>query len=405
MTVNPLAGIRVLDLTTVVVGPVCTLRLADYGADVIKLEPLDGDLLRSLGGPSPTGSHSGIYLHLNRNKRAIALDLKDADARQAVDRLIDTCDVVVANMRLDALERLGLSPQDVRASRPRLVHCVISGYGPAGPYRGLPAYDSVVQGVSGVAGLTERRDGKPSYAPLLLADHIAGEIAAGAIMSALVERERTGVGSALEVPMHETIAALVLYEHLGPATFTPPLGPPGDRRILSPDNRPFQTADGWISVTANTDAQAHGLLQAIGRTELISDPRFGTVAARFRNVDAWFEIRALALRDRTTHEWIERFRRYDVAAMPCHSLETLVEDTHLQAVGMLAEAVHPTEGAIRTIGPTVLTDGIAPPAGRPAPPLGWDTREVLEEAGLDSQIIQALFGRGAAIDGRRPGVS
>ncbi len=319
---SALEGIRILDLTSVVVGPSCTLRLADYGAEVIKLEAPGGDVLRSLGGPSPSGQHSGKYLHFNRKKRAICLDLKQQAAREALLRVLDGCDVFVSNMRPDALARLGLDADSTRASRPRLIHCTISGFGPGGPYRGKPAYDTVIQSVSGVAGLSERRDGTPRFAPLLLCDHVTGEITAGAIVAALFRRERTGEGCAIEVPMHETTAAFVLQENLGPAAFVPPRGRAGDARVLDPNNQALKTADGWMTVTANTDAQVRGFLTAIGRAELLADARFGSVADRFRHASDWFALRREALLVRTTAAWLALFEAADVPAAICHTLET-----------------------------------------------------------------------------------
>ncbi len=287
---------------------------------------------RSVAGRTPCR----LLPHLNRGKQALGLDLKTPAARAVLERLVASSDVVVANMRPEALARLGLDADSLRDRYPRLVHCTITGFGPGGPYRGRPAYDSVVQGVSGIAGLAERRDGRPLYVPLLLADHVTGEIAASAILAALVARERTGLGATLEVPMHETMAAFVLQEHLGPRSFDPPLGPAGDARVLNPDNRPLATADGWISLTANTDAQVHAFLRAVGRPELIDDPRLRTVADRFRHVDLWFRVRAEALASRTSADWLAVFAAADVPAMPCHTLETLERDPHLAAVGSSA---------------------------------------------------------------------
>jgi crotonobetainyl-CoA:carnitine CoA-transferase CaiB-like acyl-CoA transferase len=397
MNPAPLEGIRILDLTSVVVGPSCTLRLADYGAEVIKLEPPDGDVLRKLGGPSPSGQHSGKYLAFNRKKRAICLDLKQPAALAALRRVLDRSDVLVSNIRPEALARLGLDAATARATRPRLIHCAITGFGPGGPYRGRPAYDSVVQGVSGVAGLSARRDGEPRYAPLLLADHVTGEITAGAIMGALFRRERTGIGAAIEVPMQETVAAFVLTENLGPASFDPPLGPPGDLRVLDPGNRPLPTADGWVSVTPNTNAQVAGFLRAVGRPELIDDPRFRTVADRFRNVREWNALRGEALRGQPTEHWLRAFAAEDVPAMQCHTLDTLLDDPHLTAVGLLVEETHDHEGKIRSIRPTILEDGEAGEPGRTARPLGWDTRAVLSESGCSDAEIEGLIASGAAI--------
>ena len=390
MTPPPLAGIRVLDLTSVVVGPSCTLRLADYGAEVIKLEAPEGDVLRSLGGPSPSGRSSGKYLHFNRNKRAICLDLKQPAARAALLRVIDRCDVVVSNIRPESLVRLGLDAAALRATRARLIHCTITGFGPGGPYRGRPAYDTVIQSVAGVAGLAERRDGAPAYAPLLLCDHVVGEITAGAILAALFRRERTGEGAAIEVPMHETMAAFVLTEHLGPASFVPAQGRAGDARVLEPNNRPIATKDGWMTVTANTDAQVAGFLRGAGRAELIADPRFRTIADRFRNATEWYAMRKDALVGQTTAHWLAVFAAADVPAAICHSLETLPADPHLLAVGLLVEETHPTEGTIRSIRPTVLEDGRPAEPGPPARAQGADTAAVLAEAGLTAAEIAAL---------------
>ena len=217
-----------------VAGPVCTWRLAEYGAEVVKIESPDGDLMRVMGGPSPTGEHSGTYLHLNRGKRAVCLDLKQVDARRALERLLAAADVFVSNIRPEALQRLELDAARVRAAHPRLIHCTITGFGPHGPYRGRPAYDSVIQGGCGLAGLFGQRDGTPRYVPLLLCDHVVGEIAAGAIIAALNERHRTGLGSELELPMFETMAAFVLQQHLGAQSFSPAVGAAGDQRLLTP---------------------------------------------------------------------------------------------------------------------------------------------------------------------------
>jgi crotonobetainyl-CoA:carnitine CoA-transferase CaiB-like acyl-CoA transferase len=396
-----LSGIAVLDLTTVVVGPSCTLRLAQYGASVVKVETQAGDMMRSLGGPSPDRQHSGAYLHLNAGKRNVCLNLKQPAGRAALLRLVERADVLVANMRPEALARMGLDATTLRARQPGLVHCMITGFGP-GPYRGQPAYDSVVQGVSGIAGLFGARGGAPAYVPLLLADHVVGEIAAGAILAALVERGGTGIGSAIEVPMHETMAAFVLQEHMGRQSFEPPLGPPGDSRTLHPGNAPIPTADGWISVTANTDSQVAAFLHAAGRAEALADPRFASITDRMANVDAWFGLRNEALRGHTTAHWLRTLAEADVPAMPCHSLDSLMDDPHLQSAGLVGKDTHPTLGRVRAIRPTVLRDGQADPAGPPAVPIGWDTIPVLSDAGFSEAEIAALLEAGAAIDGREP---
>jgi crotonobetainyl-CoA:carnitine CoA-transferase CaiB-like acyl-CoA transferase len=390
-----LEGVRVLDLTSVVVGPVCTWRLAQYGAEVIKVEAPEGDLMRGLGGLSPTGQHSGAYLHFNRGKRNVCLDLKKAGADAVMAQLVARSDVIVANMRPRALERLGLDANTIRAKYPDKIYCLITGYGTDGPYAGRPTYDSVVQGAAGIAGLTSVRDGQPSYVPMLICDHVAGEIAAGAILAALLRRKEHGVGTTLEVPMFETMAAFVLQEHLAQSSFDPPVGLPGDQRLLNPHNKPLRTANGWISVTINTDPQVRAFLKAVGRDELVHDQRFATVAARARNVREWFEIRGAGLSGKTTQEWLAIFQAADIAAMPCHTLETLREDPHLEAVGLITREEHPTEGSVSAIRSTIRFDDAYPSLRGCAQPRGWETRNVLEEIGLNIDEIEGLLATGA----------
>lgn len=397
MSFEPLKGIRVLDLTSVVVGPVCTWRLAQYGAEVIKVESPEGDLMRGLGGQSPTGQHSGTYLHFNRGKRNICLDLKKPGAKHAIGRLVASADVIVANMRPQALERLGLDAASIRAAHPDKIYCLITGYGTDGPYAGQPTYDSVVQGATGMAGLTLARDGTPTYVPMLICDHVSGEIAAGAILAALVERKASGNGCSIEVPMFETMAAFVLQEHLAQQSFDPPVGPAGDSRLLSPHNKPVATSDGWISFTVNTDVQVRAFLKAAGRQDLLDDPRFSSVAARARNVKQWFEIRGAPLTSKTTAEWLAVLRDADIAVQPCNTLESLQHDPHLEAVGLIRFEEHPTEGKTAAIRSTIRFDEAYPPLRTPSQPQGWDTRTVLEELGYADEEVADLLKGGDAI--------
>jgi crotonobetainyl-CoA:carnitine CoA-transferase CaiB-like acyl-CoA transferase len=397
MSFEPLKGIRVLDLTSVVVGPVCTWRLGQYGAEVIKVESPEGDLMRGLGGQSPSGQHSGAYLHFNRGKRNICLDLKKAGAMRAVERLIARSDVIVANMRPLALERLGLDAATIRERHPDKIYCLITGYGTDGPYSGQPTYDSVVQGATGMAGLTLARDGTPSYVPMLICDHVSGEIAAGAILAALLDRARSGIGRSIEVPMFETMAAFVLQEHLAQQSFDPPVGPAGDQRLLSPYNKPVQTADGWISFTVNTDAQVRAFLKVTERQSLLDDPRFASVAARARYVAEWFEIRGAPLTGRSTTEWLDVLRAADIAVQPCHTLASLRHDPHLEAVGLIRFEDHPTEGKTAAIRSTIRFDDGYPSMREPSQPRGWDTQAVLGEAGYADTEVAELLADGSAV--------
>jgi crotonobetainyl-CoA:carnitine CoA-transferase CaiB-like acyl-CoA transferase len=397
MSFKPLSGIRVLDLTSVVVGPVCTWRLGQYGADIVKVENPEGDLMRGLGGLSPTGQHSGTYLHLNRGKRNICLDLKTTQAREVLERLIASADVIVANMRPQALKKLGIDAESIRGRYPDKVYCLITGYGTDGPYAGQPTYDSVVQGVTGMAGLFLSRDGKPNYVPMLICDHVAGEIAAGAILAAIIERQVSGNGSTLEVPMFETMAAFVLQEHLAQQSFDPPVGPYGDARLLSPHNKPVETADGWISFTINTDPQVRAFLTVTGRDHLINDTRFNSVMSRAKHVVEWFAIRGAPLRGQTTNEWLEKFQKADIASQPCHSLESLTQDKHLTAVGLIQQEQHPTEGKTAAIRASIRVNDAYLDLRDCAQPKGWETKQLLDELGYSADEVNALLASGSAV--------
>jgi len=390
MSGGPLAGIKVLDLSSVVVGPVATQFLADYGADVIKIEPPEGDLIRTLGGRSPSGDMSSKYLHLNRNKRSVMLDLKREEARAALRRICADVDIVVVNMRGKALERAGLTAERLREGNPKLIHCWLTGFGQDGRYAEKPAYDTIIQGSSGISGALERLTGSPAYAPMLLADHTVGLIAVQMILLALYRRTQTGLGDAIQVPMFENMAAFVMQEHMYLRTFEPALGGTGDPRILDPQNKPLPTRDGYICISANTDQQAFAFFDAVGHPELKTDPRFCSVAARFKNVQAYFEFRLHALRERTTAQWLDIFDRTSVPAMPYHTFESLMDDPHLNDVGLFEQVQHPTEGTIWNIGlPNKLGAG-AREDYLPPPKPGQHTHEVLSESGCSNAEIEAL---------------
>jgi crotonobetainyl-CoA:carnitine CoA-transferase CaiB-like acyl-CoA transferase len=391
MNFEPLKGIKILDLTAVVVGPVATWRLAQYGAEIIKVENPSGDLMRGLGGMSPTGQHSGAYLHLNRGKKNICLDLKKKGGSDICQKLVEWSDVIVANMRPDALARLGLDPNTIIEKYPQKIYCLITGYGSDGPYAGLPTYDSVLQGVSGIAGLALARDGKPAYVPMLICDHVVGEITAGTIMAALMQCHTTGKGASIEIPMFESMASFVLQEHLAQQSFDPPVGLAGDLRLLSPHNQPVKTKNGYISFTINTDAQVQAFLKITGKETLLSDARFATVANRAKYVSEWFEVRGASLENKTTDEWLQIFRAADLPAMPCHTLQTLPNDPHLKAVGLLSYENHPTEGKTVAIRSTIRVDGAYPSAGSIAAPCGWDTHEILIQLGYSKDEIAHLI--------------
>jgi len=400
MAGGPLEGVRVLDLTSVVVGPLATQILADHGAEVIKVESKSGDLIRVMNGRSVTPGMGAKFLHLNRNKRSIVLDLKNRAGRDALTKLIERSDVMIWNNRPASMARLKLAYDDVRAVNPRIVYCGLFGFGQKGRYRNKPAYDTIIQGVGGMAALHHLAGGEPRFVPMVVADKVVGMAAVQMISMALFRRERTGEGCSIQIPMFENLAKFVLEEHMYLKTFEPPLGPVGDPRILDPCNRPIPTKDGYISMSANTDAQAFAFFDAIGRPELKTDPRFSSVPARFAHVKDYFQVRMDALKAKTTAEWLEIFDRLDVPAMAYNTLDSLLEDPHLKDVGFFEIREHPTEGGTRNMRlPNEWSCG-ARQDWNPAPKLGQDSVDILREAGYDEAAIAAMIASGATLDGR-----
>ena len=392
----PLAGIRVVDLTSAVVGPYATQVLADYGAEVIKVEERSGDVIRWISGRSRTPGMSGKFMHMNRNKRSVSLDLKQPAGREALLRLVDTADLFLHNMRPAAIERLGLGAATLTARHPRLVYCGVVGFGSGGRYAGRPAYDSILQGGTALASLLGGAAGEPRYVPYVVVDRTAGLMVAHALLAALFGRERDGAGRTIEVPMFESYVALLLGEHLYGHSFEPPTGPLGDRRLLDANARPVRTRDGHVCITTNTDAQVHQLFIALGRPDLAADPRFATALARIDHIAAFFALRAELLAQRDTDAVIALLLAHDIPCMPCHTLESLLADPHLQDVGLVQPAEHPTQGSIRAIRPTVSMTGLDPTVRLPAPHIGQHTAEVLAELGYAPDAVAALFGSGAA---------
>lgn len=395
MSGGPLSGVRVVDLTTVVVGPICTRTLADYGAEVIKVEAPGGDLLRTMAQGSRNPGMSGKFINFNRNKRSIVLDIKQPDGLAALHRLIEKADVFVSNVRPEALTRAGLDPVSLAAKNPKLIHCSILAFGRGGRYYNRPAYDPIVQSLSGVAGTLERATGEPRFVPMVMSDHTTGLIAAQCIGFALYRREKTGQGEAIDVPMLENMASFVSSEHLGAATFDPPIGPSGDGRLLSPDYRPLPTKDGYITVGPNTNPQAFAFFDAIGRPELKTDPRFDSAFARTNNAAAYFEVRKTGLAQKTTAEWLEIFDRLDVPAARYNTIDDLLTDPHLADVGFFQPEDHPSEGRIRRSRRANKFSGGERAAETHAPRLGEHTAEILGEAGYDEAEIEKMRTSGA----------
>ena len=346
---GPLTGIRVIDLTTVVLGPFATQMLGDMGADVIKVESPDGDNCRWIG-PSRTKGMGSYFAMLNRNKRSVVLDLKRPAAKDALLRLVDGADVFVHNMRLGAADRLGLGYAALSARNQRLVYACASGFRKGSSKQEHPAFDDLIQGMSGLAALNAGPDGAPRYVPSVVVDKLTGQTLASMIGMALFHRERTGQGQEVHVPMLETMLSFLLVEHLWGAVLNQPELGLGYPRMLTPHRRPYATQDGYISVIAVSDAHWRRLFEAMGRSALIEDPRFTTIAARSDNVDALYAVLADGMRERTTAEWLKILGALDIPCGPVNSLTDLLQDDYLQETDFFQQMRHPLDGDVTAHG-------------------------------------------------------
>jgi crotonobetainyl-CoA:carnitine CoA-transferase CaiB-like acyl-CoA transferase len=397
---GPLHGIRIIDMTSVLMGPFASQSLGDMGADVIKVESPQGDLVRQIG-PARHEDMGPIFLNTNRNKRSVALDLKHPAGAQALKRLLVDADVLMYNVRPQAMARLGLDYAAVAAINPRIVYAGLFGFGQDGPYAARPAYDDLIQGAATLPHLIARATGGiPRYVPTAMADRIVGQTAVGAILASLLARGRTGRGDRVDIPMFETMVAVVLGDHLGGLTYEPPLDGGGYARQLSPERRPYRTSDGYICALVYNDKQWEGFLKAIGRESLAAqDERFGTFANRARNIDHVYGVLAGIFEERTTAQWMQLLEKADVPFMPMHDLQSVLHDPHLEATGFFTTVEHPSEGLIRSMRMPMRWVNSPADAPLPAPRLGENTSEVLGQAGFSAAEIEALLASGAARQG------
>jgi crotonobetainyl-CoA:carnitine CoA-transferase CaiB-like acyl-CoA transferase len=398
---GPLTGLKILDLTTVLMGPYTTQILGDMGADVIKIESPEGDSVRGIG-PFRNAGMGSIFLQANRGKRSIVLDLKQKQGREALLKLTETADVLVYNLRPQVMERLMLSYADVAASNPKIIYAGLFGYGQDGPYAARPAYDDLMQGGTGIPSLVQRAGNPaPRYAPLAIADRVVGIWAVGAITAALWHRERHGEGQRIDIPMFETMAQLVLGDHMGGGLFEPALGDMGYGRLLSHDRRPYPTKDGYVCALVYSDRQWRRFFEAIGEPEVFTgDPRFATITSRSKHIDEIYAMVTTYMTQRTTAEWVELLSAIDIPVEPLRTIEQLVDDPHLQAKGFFQMQQHPTEGPLRMPGvPTMFSKSPAD-IGGPAPRLGEHSRDILRAAGYATEAIDALVAAGITSEPR-----
>lgn len=372
-----LDGVRVVDLTTVLMGPLATRYLADHGADVIRVDApgATADALDALGG---------IGLHVHRNKRSVELDLKSDRGAAVMRDLIASADVFVSNLRAGALARLDLSPEVLRERHPRLIHCVANGYGRHGPDADRAAYDDAIQAGSGLAALHARRDGTPAFVPTVIADKMCGLVIVQAVLAAVLHQRATGEGQTIRVPMLETMVSLNLAEHYRTAALDPPQTTIGYPRVLARDRRPYRCADGWIAILPYTGANWRAFFELIDRPELAAEQRFATHESRVEHIDELYGIVAAAAPRHTVEEWLDLCDRQSIPVSRVADLADLVDDPQITASGLIERVEHPVLGPYRTVHHPVEYDTLDTGLRRHAPTPGQHTEELLRELGHES---------------------
>ncbi len=393
---KPLEDVRVIDMATVLMGPVATQILGDYGADVIKVEPPEGDVMRHAG--EGRNSRMGpMYLSTGRNKRSVVLDIKKPEGKQALLKLCETADLFIHNVRPAAMRRAGLSYEDLRAVNPSIVYVALVGFGQDGPYADRPAFDDIIQAASGLSGLFVRAGyDEPAFVPANLCDRMTGLAAAHAAIAALYMRKSTGQGQSIEVPMFETLTQMILGDHLNGTAFVPPISQAGYSRLLNIYRRPFRTMDGHLAVTPYNDKQFRSFFLAIGReADFDADARINTHAARARNYDVAYSQLAEILVNRTTDEWLSLCKEHEIPCQRINSIEDLLQDPHLNSIDFFQEVDHPTEGRILQMRPAARWSNADIAVRRLPPRVGEHSVEVLRQAGFSEDDITGLLASGA----------
>ena len=394
----PLQGIRVVEMTSVVLGPYACQMLGDLGADVIKIEPPAGDTNRNLGPHRNHSDMGSMYLGCNRNKRSVSLDLKSQRGREAALEIIKSADVVVHNFRPQAMSRLGLDYEAVKQVNPEVVYCATYGYSKKGPYGDKGALDDSIQAASGVAVLQSMVEGEPRYLPTIIADKTTAMVVVQSVLAALFHKERSGEGQEIEVPMYESMVSFVMTEHLWGQSFEPPIGQAGYVRLMAKHRRPYKTSDGkYLAVLPYWDNHWRTFCELTGRPELAQDERFIDMATRLKNINESYRVTGEIIAQRTRDEWLQLLGDTKVPMMVVNSLDDLIEDPHLVESGFWQESEHPTEGRLRMSSPPMNFARTPASIRRHAPRLGENTEEVLRETGLDQVTIDSMLAAGEAV--------
>ncbi|BBZ19068.1 CaiB/BaiF CoA transferase family protein [Mycolicibacterium gadium] len=378
MPSGPLAGVRVVDLTAVVMGPYCTQIMADMGADVVKVEPPEGDIVRYVAeGPAP--GMNGVFMNVNRGKRSVVLDLTSDEDAAALRALVATADVFIHSMRAKAVAKLGFDYDAVAAINPKIIYTNCYGYSRRGPDAERPAYDDTIQAECGLPAVQKELTGDATYVATIMADKVTGLTALYATMMALFHRERTGEGQEVEVSMFETMASFMLVEHANGAMFDPPLGPAIYPRTVAPNRRPYRTSDGHVAALIYNDKHWNAFIASV--QPVWNCDEFATLALRARQIDRVYGLLAQTMLERTTDEWLKLFAELEIPATPINTLDSLFDSPQLNAAGLF-ETVETPQGLVRFPGvPTWFSRTPGRVAG-PAPMLGEDTDDVLDELGL-----------------------
>ncbi len=387
---NLLHGVRILDFTTIVLGPYATQLLGDFGADVIKIENLEGDNFRAVR-PGHSADMGAGYLNCNRNKRSLAINLKTEAGQGVLKRLLAQTDVVVHNMRGKTAAALGLAFEDLVAARPDIVLCHAPGFSQSGPYADKPAYDDIIQSASGIAALNADSNGQPRFLPSILCDKVGGLHLAIAVLGGIVHRLQTGKGCEIEAPMFESSVAFLMLEQLAGQSFQPPLGSTGYDRLLSPNRKPYPSADGYISLLPYTTRHWQRFLHLIDEPDLASAEWVLDPVQRSQRIDELYQVIASAMPKRTTEAWCRLLAEQDIPCSAVNSMDDLLDDEHLQVIGFFPEVEHESEGRLRSVRSPFSAQGAELVDDTPAPRTGEGGQEVLREMAFSEEEIDSLI--------------